>query len=1844
MSRTLGETVEQLHEAVRDYIEAAYHISDPTLVRQRRELLMAPGVIHGRPYIETTPRYRAGSHFAELGLPEAAKEIFRVAAERSENLDPLIYDPPYAHQAEAISQTLANGKSLIVATGTGSGKTECFLLPILGTLALQAANPDTRFGEVPAVKALVLYPMNALVNDQLGRLRTLFGDPRIAERFIQWSGRPARFARYTSRTLYPGVRTPERDSSRLRPIRLDFAEKLIASRDAASPDQVAAEAYVQALKERGKWPAKPDIAAWFGNGRWRDRDGNFRRAVTLPGDAELLTRHEVQATPPDVLVTNYSMLEYMLMRPIERRIFDRTRAWFEQNPHERFVLVLDEAHLYRGASGAEVALLIRRLRSRLGIPIERFQVICTSASFDDQQRAVDFGAQLTGKSTDDFAPTISGELATWPSAERGTQTDAAALAAVDLAALNRAQNNEERLGLVRPFLEYRQVSTAQPLARALFEALHSFPPMGELVNRTMRGAYPADELGQLLFDGCDDAEEAERAAAVLATLGSIAREDRAEPGLLPCRVHSFFRGLPGLWICMDSSCTELADQDQGGPCGRLYSQPRDQCPCGARVLELFTCRNCGAAYARAYTDDVQNPCHVWPDAGDTFVSQSGRYEAQESLDLLLDDPVNEDVVERADYDLITGTLNPLGELGPRTRTVFMRRDRIRPQDAQNGPFGGPSPGQQVPCAVCSTRAGFNRSSVQDHQTKGDQPFLAMITKQIEMQPATSEQSDPRFAPLRGRKVLVFSDSRQMAARLAPNLQTYSMRDAVRPLILVGFDRLSRFDSVRRHLCLGDLYLAISLAASELDVRLRFEAGAQEAQPDVECVDREIAAGVLQDEVRLLDLLLSFRSQTPPVSLLRAAVNPFFDRHLGLESLALASIRERHALTDRFNDLPELGALATTLEEKADLVRMWLSRWVREHGFWLQGMPPEWLGNEVTGHPSGRFSALLDWLDERELKAAFRNDWLPLLLQTFAEHRQGKYVLKGHELLVDTGGSWAYCGVCRTTQRVFPRSSRCVECKNDEAHPIDPETDRVFQARKGYYRASTVAARAEPPRPPVALIAAEHTAQLNAAHADRVFSKAEENELLFQDIDLGTGQKAIDVLSCTTTMEVGIDIGSLSGVSLRNMPPGRANYQQRAGRAGRRGHSVATVTAFANSDTHDEHCFSRPADVIRGPVKDPALVLDNEEITRRHVTAYLLQRYHESRIPGVDETQPQDLFSVLGTVAAFRSLNSPINRIDFENWLRQEQTNLESEVRSWLPDELHSEARDQMLANLVPDTLDQIDEAIGLPQQNEDEGEIDPDDTRLEAPDEEGEERPGRDIVAADRNLLDRLLDRGVLPRYAFPTDVVTFHVFDEDRSTRFRPVFDYAPSQGRSVGLSQYAPGKQVWIGNKLYRSGALYSPFGQARQDAWADRRLYYECEVCQHADTVALQDAEKHDVRDCPVCHAESRFGPARFWVVPPGFAHPVREDVGTNPDDRALRSYATPAKLTSRTPGEDAHWRRVATKIRTFSDRHDLLVTNRGPNNLGYNYCTACGRIAPSFPRGALQAAHDKPYPDDRYPTCDGEATSTHIVLGTTFRTDVLLISLRVEPPFVLKPGHRGTNVALRTLSDALVIAACGLLELDDGELQSGFRTPFTGTARGAEGREAEIFLYDTLPGGAGFARRASELGAELFEAALNLVENCPSDCDRSCYRCLRSYKNKLDHDLLDRHVAATLLRYLLEQPWRALEPARESTSTHALYLDLLRQRVAGVEFRRNVAIEVEKFGQVTVPILARTQRGEDLIVALHSPITNADFVADARLREYNDVSGTPILAVDEMLVRRNLASATQKVVSALTGARE
>ncbi|MEF2144175.1 MAG: DEAD/DEAH box helicase [Desulfovibrionaceae bacterium] len=1843
--QTIQETIEQLHGALRDYIEATYHISAKSLIARRKELLDQPGVIHQTPYLESTPRYQTGKHFVEMeGLPPAALEAYLTLSKPNGDLPRLIYDPPYKHQSEAIRGSLIDERNLIIMTGTGSGKTESFLLPILGKLAREAKEHPQSFGEQPAMRALILYPMNALVNDQLGRLRALFGDPRLVTLFKGWAGRPPRFARYTSRTPYAGIRTSKKDSIKLNAFDEFYADNERKAQDSESEEQQEAQRLLQALRERGKWPAKPSLAAWFGDkgSRWQNsKTGKFVRAITLPDDSELLTRHEVQAAPPDLLVTNYSMLEYMLMRPIERPIFDRTHAWLEDNPDEKFLVVLDEAHLYRGAAGAEVALLLRRLRDRLGIPTERFQVICATASFHDHGYAPQFGAQLSGLPPESFNA-ISGDLNLMPHEAAGSDSEAEVLARIDLQKYYDALDDAGRLAAIRPLLDYRHTENHSSVEATLYHALVDFGPMSLLVNTTMKQAVPISELGRELFP-TSSPSKADAAVTVLMSLGSIARLDPKTPGLLPCRIHSFFRGLPGLWVCMDPDCSEIDEKDRDGICGKMYSQPRERCKCGARVLELYTCRNCGTAYARAYTDDVDAPSTLWSEPGQNLRMADGETSSLLPLDLLLEPPTLEDVAEPADYDLETGRLNP-SFLGQRNRRVYIRSDRVSDStDEENdSPSGFEMRAQFVPCAVCGKAARFGRTYVQDHQTKGDQPFQALVARQIQIQPP-APVAPTRFAPLQGRKVLTFSDSRQVAARLAPNLQMYSVRDSLRPLIAWGYRRLQAVSVLQQNLNLEDLYLAVLLASKSLNVRLRPEMKAGESFG----AELTVENAVLKEEVDdagLLNLCMEIRNERPPEALLDNIITTVQDRFLGFEALALASIAERNKHTVALETLPPIPGVAETPEAKVGLARAWLRCW-QNYGFWLSSMPPVWWrrprseGVSIRGH-KGKFKAMDKVLTDKAARKVFWNKWSPSLLALFTQDSDNGFKrLRGSELTLLFEGQWVHCASCKSVHRPIPGIGHCLDCGSQNIRELDPALDPVFNARKGFYRKPVIEALGDPPRQPMALIAGEHTAQLNAPQNEDVFSKSEENELLFQDIALGgrnSRSTAIDVLSSTTTMEVGIDIGALSGVALRNMPPGRANYQQRSGRAGRRGSAVATVVAFGSADSHDEHYFSEPDGMIRGDVIDPKLTLDNREIVRRHIRAFLLQNYHQDRLPEVDPSQRHDLFSVLGTVSEFRNGTSILNRDDFAAWLNENEKLLRNRVSAWIPMELSQNDREELLEGLAEDCLKAVDDAIRAePGESNGQSEIENDIESEDTP-ETGEVQPLQ--ASRPEKLLDRLLYCGKLPRYAFPIDVATFHVFDRGRSTRFRPIMRFAPQQSLPVALTQYAPGKQVWISGKCYTSGAIYSVMSSDRYVAWESKRIYMECSECGFAKTFAIGEADRNKIRDCEACGGKDCFGPGRYWLRPPGFAHPIDLEEATSPTDIPETSYATRAKLTMGTPDEEAGWVTVNDRIRALRSRQHLLVSNSGPRKEGYTYCTKCGRIeASTEPSPLLGGQHRKPYPeDDDKLICDGISPARHIVLGTDFITDIALFSVRVDEPLSLKPGHTSTLVALRTVSEALAKAASQLLEIEPGELMAEFRPALT--PNGIKGLEAEIFLYDTLPGGAGFSSQLANQGLALFQRALSLMQNCPENCDASCYRCLRSFKNKFEHSLLDRHVGVELLEYLLTGELPGFNETRLTISYALLYNDLARSHGNQINFRADAEVPLRDGRVITVPILAE-HNGNKFVIALSGPLTWG-YPVDLYLSELCDSGNDYKLIVEsELAVRDNLAYATRSVFQQL-----
>jgi len=260
-----------------------------------------------------------------------------------------------------------------------------------------------------------------------------------------------------------------------------------------------------------------------------------------------------------------------------------------------------------------------------------------------------------------------------------------------------------------------------------------------------------------------------------------------------------------------------------------------------------------------------------------------------------------------------------------------------------------------------------------------------------------------------------------------------------------------------------------------------------------------------------------------------------------------------------------------------------------------------------------------------------------------------------------------------------------------------------------------------------------------------------------------------------------------------------------------------------------------------------------------------------------------------------------------------------------------------------------------------------------------------------------------------------------------------------------------------------------------------------------------------------------------------------------------------------------------------------------------------------------------------------------LGTDFISDVVLISLRVSDPLTLRPEYESTRVALRTLAEALTIQATRMLSISLTELQAEFRPALT--AEGRAGTAAEIYLYDTLAGGAGYAKRVGALGRRLFDETLGLLETCPARCDASCYRCLQSFKNQYEHTFLDRHLGASLLRYLLANTLPTMDEERAESSTDVLFQDLETLGADDLVLSRNTPVHVAGFGALPAPILAQRNGRSAVVVGLHHPCAPT-LMLDARWTEPAEFGIDPvIIRIDELLIRRNLPRASNLVLKDL-----
>ncbi|WP_434108398.1 DEAD/DEAH box helicase [Paraburkholderia caffeinilytica] len=1753
------DTVAGLHDGLRQYIESQYHIKNEGLLAERHALLKEAGVIAQKAFVEATPVYEFGEPYRNLRIPQHAKEVLTKIAAVRDNSG--LYPEPYRHQADALEAFLGEDRAeLVVATGTGSGKTESFLMPIVASLALESAERPTS-SSLAGCRAILLYPMNALVNDQLARIRRLLGNTRVNNLVSEGRGRPVRFGSYTGRTPYPGPRKSSRDRTRIAPLFDDFYNRVEAKPELK-----------QQLQRLGRWPSK-DLVGFYNSGASQTKTYtsgkkvgqdynafNWKyRLLTQPEDRELMTRHEMQEHCPDILVTNYSMLEYMLMRPIERKIFEQTSAWLATDARNELILVLDEAHMYRGAGGAEVALLIRRLIARLGIPRSRVRCILTSASLGAGKDAIldvaQFAVDLTGSSGVPGSQfhVVTGTKEKRPIGRPASAFEIEALSSLSIDALSKLTSNPEdaiveiarlagHLGWPEPPKEVSDVRDY------LFTHLSELGPVNLLINQVSGNATALEALTDLLAPEAS-LGDSQRALDSLLSLCSQALREKDGRVLLPTRLHLFHRGLPGLYACADPNCSERRAYTDVAPIlGRFHTKPLLSCSCKsrARVYDLYTHRDCGAAFINGWVDESCN--FVWhePEIGISRNQNRKLYPIE-----MMVEPKAHTSSRHLDAWLHFET-GLLARSRPAELTGY-RHVRIPHKDIHvDGELRFDN------CPVCCKRtrlAKTDPSKIMDHVTKGEAPFATLVRAQMFHQPASREEDSVH--PNAGRKVLVFSDGRQKAARLARDMPRDMELDLFRQAVAVATEMLGKISRESKP-TKTILYLAFLAALSKSNVSMFDGTDAVTLDQHLHSFKHDFDADL---SAALAD---NYQPGDPPWRYRLALLKLLCSSYYSLSGTTVGFIEPtKHALNKVRATLAEQG-VHLSLDQTQALSVAWIDGLLGEFAFDMEF--PHALREQAYGFWRQ------NWGSKGQFRQQFRNalvtgteygePTVKKLEQAMSSHlaagTDGLFLNPNMlKVSVDLSRKWIQCADC-TGLMPFALGGACLSCGSRDTQSLDPATDPYMRARKSFWRQPVSEALA--PNATLRNMAVEeHTAQLSGRDYRNVHSTTELHELRFQDILLNDGDRPVDVLSCTTTMEVGIDIGSLVAVALRNVPPQRENYQQRAGRAGRRGSSVSSVVAFSQNGPHDSFYFHNAAQMVSGPPRAPELKIDNPKIAVRHVHAFLMQTFFQdtSAHGAWNGSGTAVLQKALGrTTDFFAGVTDGPNLSSFSRWLEEHvftpPHHLAKHIAAWLPPGLKIEGGSLLawvlsVSHAYLQTLNELKASIQdfLTSEAEGQGDLENEDGDDDADDEENYQ------LLEHEDLLEFLFFHQLLPTYAFPTSLCSFLVEEWKRNSagRWEIKLEQQPQQSTGQALSEYAPGRLVVINKKTYRSGGVFSSAPSVdgnRASKLFEPESAKSLVICDACSFVQDPYGGGKPLAVCPVCAGNLR---TQLMIQPEVFgpekAKPLSEE-----DREQDITFATMAQYPQPTDSETFDFRSSGPYLRyAHATNKRLLTLNKGQTRegeaQGFSVCNKCG-CAEVF-ENPKSGKHIRPYllkSSAANNTCDGEFVQTF--LGYDFRTDLLLLRLLVKAPLVTDIGNplvvRVLENAAYSLAEALRLAASRhrQLDLDPTEFGAGHRI----LPVDAEGSVSlDVYLYDTLSGGAGYAELAAKYFDEIARETLTLLEGCT--CDTSCTECLDHFHNQHLKGKLDRRLAASLLRYGVVGALPESEPADvQAALLHAL----------------------------------------------------------------------------------------------------
>lgn len=932
-------------------------------------------------------------------------------------------------------------------------------------------------------------------------------------------------------------------------------------------------------------------------------------------------------------------------------------------------------------------------------------------------------------------------------------------------------------------------------------------------------------------------------------------------------------------------------------------------------------------------------------------------------------------------------------------------------------------------------------------------------------------------PNRGRKALVFSDGRQEAATLAGNLTYLHTRDVFRQFLLMVLDK---------HASKGDRQ---DLPVPELREQVMESAIRRGVDPtfgEVESFWSTYAASAYEAKKAATPILDAY---------LRREIA---DREVGVETLGFARWVLDFEGEDVTSIIPPLEPFDSreTVALLYAVLRILAAENVilpssRDPQDWPRELVETW-SRQIVARSSTGDNAVFTWGAERNnrltryLKAVVRAAELPEgSLESLMEELWERYLL-GSEALLPVAGNRSGWGIPITRLAIAPMPGRvfvcstcgylsaetvrgvCVRCQGS----CDCISSEEVSARdQNYYRTLARLALTDEAYPdPFPLRALEHTAQISPA-------KAAMRERHFQDKFVPSGpehedakEHRVDVLSVTTTMEMGIDIGDLTTVGLNGTPPTVASYQQRAGRAGRRSDGTAAVVTFTRDRSHDQYYYSRVADIVTGQVRVPEVHLGNPVIAQRHLNSLVLHRYFSrERI-----TEDVNLFGAFGPVGSFKK--------DARSGLRGLAKELEEGGKFREDVEAAGHRALGGWENEVGGWLDELPTLMS---------------ERLKG-------------IGDEEDLLTALITKGILPRYAFPVDLVALWTREPSRYNRGEEV-----QRDLQIALSEYAPDAEIVIDGWRHRSVGLYTPYEsdpRYEPDTW-----FYECPDCHHVQ-VAERRSDEPNWTGCPMCGGPIT-GQGKRQPVPAIRPQGFRTDWTAKATKyrggvRRRAGFATAAQLSAggtASQGQQFFSGRLWIHCRTG----DLYTVNHGSDPTpGFWICPRCGRSLDRPTREHKRPAHPAVQ-------CGGRPQRRSSLLHR-FQSDVAILGVDLPETLGADPTRPSGRAAWLSLGAALQRAAATYLQIEAAELDVGMRPWIHHSGR----LLGEVFLYDTLPNGAGYADEVATNIEAILKEAYELSAQCPGRCETACYSCLLDYGNQQQHGLLDRGLARSLLSYVLD----------------------------------------------------------------------------------------------------------------------